>query len=381
MPEIMNPAQESGNEKRMEQMDIARGIGIILVVLGHNAACAKGTPYYSLIFSFHIPLFFFLSGHFHKRADQIGQEIPQRAKKLLVPYFLTGFLFIIYKACQTPADFYTRDVWQLLGGMVYGAGGSGTPVSFLYWPPVWFLTSLFLTQVSFSLLQPFAEKFKSRLVRLGFFAGFLILGVNNLHHWGNTYLHMGETRIILTATGLPWNLDLLPVTLFYYWLGGESRSLNLLKAGLSRSGGIPVLLLSAGLFCIYQLQHARVGNDAWLLDLNLRSYGHAILTTAGAILGILLILALSTGLEKYAPKGIRKALVLPGLQSLTILVFHYFFQEQAQQVLAKKFPQSPWITFSVSFVAGVVIPLLLYLLILQKIPWLRSVYGNQGTQR
>ena len=78
---------------RIEQMDIARGMGILLVVLGHNHVCASGTAIFLSIYSFHVPLFFFLSGLFHKRQVSLTKDICKRAKKLLLPYFATGLAF------------------------------------------------------------------------------------------------------------------------------------------------------------------------------------------------------------------------------------------------------------------------------------------------
>lgn len=46
---------------RENWVDIAKGIGIILVVMGH-ANCPE-IPH-GIIYSFHMPLFFFLSGLF-----------------------------------------------------------------------------------------------------------------------------------------------------------------------------------------------------------------------------------------------------------------------------------------------------------------------------
>ena len=43
--------------KRELWIDILRGIGILLVVLGHT-----NPPFKRIIYSFHIPLFFILSG-------------------------------------------------------------------------------------------------------------------------------------------------------------------------------------------------------------------------------------------------------------------------------------------------------------------------------
>ena len=65
---------------RIEQMDIARGMGILLVVLGHNHVCASGTAIFLSIYSFHIPLFFFLSGLFHKRQVSLTKDICKQPK-------------------------------------------------------------------------------------------------------------------------------------------------------------------------------------------------------------------------------------------------------------------------------------------------------------
>lgn len=47
-------------KKRIEWVDIAKGIAIMLMVIGHEVS--NGLVY-ALIFSFHMPLFFILSGY------------------------------------------------------------------------------------------------------------------------------------------------------------------------------------------------------------------------------------------------------------------------------------------------------------------------------
>ena len=46
-----------------------------------------------------------------------------------------------------------------------------------------------------------------------------MVGVWYLHTWGVTYFP--NTRILPNEIGLFWNLDLLPATIFFYWLGWE----------------------------------------------------------------------------------------------------------------------------------------------------------------
>lgn len=48
-------------KKRNEQIDVARGIAILLVILGHSFYSIEA-PLNKIILTFHMPLFFFLSG-------------------------------------------------------------------------------------------------------------------------------------------------------------------------------------------------------------------------------------------------------------------------------------------------------------------------------
>ena len=55
-------------KKRNEQIDVARGIAILLVILGHSFYSIED-PLNKIILSFHMPLFFFLSGIVAKIRD------------------------------------------------------------------------------------------------------------------------------------------------------------------------------------------------------------------------------------------------------------------------------------------------------------------------
>lgn len=56
-------------KKRNEQIDVARGIAILLVILGHSFYSIED-PLNKIILSFHMPLFFFLSGIVAKIRDK-----------------------------------------------------------------------------------------------------------------------------------------------------------------------------------------------------------------------------------------------------------------------------------------------------------------------
>lgn len=49
--------------QRNQRIDVIRGMAIMLVVLGHSGV---SEPLFQWIYSFHMPLFFFVSGIFFK---------------------------------------------------------------------------------------------------------------------------------------------------------------------------------------------------------------------------------------------------------------------------------------------------------------------------
>ena len=134
-------------KNRYTEIDIARGIGIFFVVLGHSikqtqiqAAWIRILTY--IIYSFHMPLFFCLSGfvsakilrmHKHERI----QYVSSRARRLLIPYFTIGLIYIPVKLKLSEAavkPFAVSDIWKLLIGQ-------NPDVS------LWFLYILFLIEL------------------------------------------------------------------------------------------------------------------------------------------------------------------------------------------------------------------------------------------
>lgn len=147
----MSDAEEK-KKNRYTEIDIARGIGILFVVLGHSikqtgvsAGWIRILTY--IIYSFHMPLFFCLSGFVSakilpmKRHER-GVYALSRARRLLVPYFVIGLLYIPLKLKMSASaikPFSVSDIWKLLIGQ-------NPDVS------LWFLYILFLIELICALL-------------------------------------------------------------------------------------------------------------------------------------------------------------------------------------------------------------------------------------
>ncbi len=78
--------QDSGY---IREMQIARGIGILLVSIGHSDPIMEVFPlFWKVIYSFHMPLFFFMSGFFSLRLVNRpwSTEVLPRTARLYIPY-------------------------------------------------------------------------------------------------------------------------------------------------------------------------------------------------------------------------------------------------------------------------------------------------------
>ncbi len=73
-------------DSRETVFDLLKGIGILFVIIGHSDI----GPLNAFINSFHMPLFFFITGYFLKKRS-ISQEIRLCVQRLLVPYLFTAF--------------------------------------------------------------------------------------------------------------------------------------------------------------------------------------------------------------------------------------------------------------------------------------------------
>ena len=82
-------------EQRVAWVDKLKAIGIISVVLGHIQS-----PFGFFIFSWHMPLFFFVSGFFISDKKSIKQFVKRDFARLMVPYFIFAILGFIFETLK-----------------------------------------------------------------------------------------------------------------------------------------------------------------------------------------------------------------------------------------------------------------------------------------
>lgn len=128
--------------KRIDYIDTAKGIATILVILGHLSVTPKIIV--NSLYTFHIPLFFLLSG-FVLNLDKFSSYklfILDKIKKIILPYFFLSFFtwLWIYGVRQFPLQI-TDSALRNLAGIFICA--KDTP----YYLTLWFIVSLFFAQL------------------------------------------------------------------------------------------------------------------------------------------------------------------------------------------------------------------------------------------
>ncbi len=190
---------------RIGFIDVAKAIGIVLVVVGHT----PGIPaaWVVMIYSFHMPLFFFVSGYLQPVSagrDDTSLGITRTARSLLVPYVVFFGVSLAYWL----ATRHLGDRASKFGGVGVGDAfvGLWTGVSndLFVNQALWFLPCLFVCTVVFRLLQRFATP--GRLL-----AGALVACSALL-----AFVHPLAQR-------WPWGLDILPVVLLFFAAGHGLR--------------------------------------------------------------------------------------------------------------------------------------------------------------
>ena len=81
---------------RKLNLDNLKGILIILVVLGHVVqsviADYQQNVLFRVIYSFHMPLFFFISGYLTCKSKPDSNMLIKRAKQLLIPFIVWALI-------------------------------------------------------------------------------------------------------------------------------------------------------------------------------------------------------------------------------------------------------------------------------------------------
>lgn len=246
--------------KRIEWIDLAKGIGIIFLIYGHIA-----DDYLTMwIYSFHIPLFFFISGYLFNPQKSAKEFFFSKCKGLLIPYIFLGLPMILPNLKYFSLGFLLEKF--IIQERMF---------------PLWYVASLFLQLVIAYII---INAIKMKWLQSFMFFGLAFMGVLFWRNGGKS---------------LPWNFDISLITLPFFYIGYEMKNMNTIFPIFDR--GVfyfvfPIFLLINIVGCL--ITYHILGDPQ--IDLFANNFGFEPLTYITAISGIMLVIMFSCKIRSKA---------------------------------------------------------------------------------
>lgn len=182
-----------GKTARLDFVDVAKGIAILLVLLGH--LLMGDTMLKKWIYAFHMPFFFIASGFFISEKS-FCEYATRRFYTLVIPYLVFAFFYCSLSLKTIPPILYSTNQSLRIGG------SNGM---------LWFLPTLFLALLCVHLLK---EKLRTHLW-LSVIALMVLVYIGNLL---NVLYHEVNFSFI-RKWGLPFGVDIVLIGSAFCYVG------------------------------------------------------------------------------------------------------------------------------------------------------------------
>lgn len=149
------------NMERDKSIDIAKGIAILLVVVGHSH-CVTGLAH-QIIYSFHMPLFFIFAGWFYKERG-ILDSIKKDFRRLIVPYLVFGGICAVKFSVTSAMRHDWQNIVDQFLGLMWATTNRDDNLIWGDMPStgiIWFLPALFWCKNIYNFIS---IKFTKRLL-------------------------------------------------------------------------------------------------------------------------------------------------------------------------------------------------------------------------
>ena len=247
---------------------MAKGYGIIAVLIGHMV---QGSVLGVFVYSFHLPLFFFLSGYLFKSSDKFTDFLKKKCRSILLPYFTLGILVVLcsafYPLIFRPYPFTKEQVYWALRDNIIGY------LTQYRYTTLWFLSVLF----GVNILMFFVCKIKNEIIQPIIV---VILFVASM-----LYYYYGGSELF-------WNIDVAFPALLFFWVGFAMRKYNIIEGKLSGASKLPLFAIGFLIVnIIFNILTITITGQG--LEMYRCSYAFVPFTIISAFAGIMFIVAVS----------------------------------------------------------------------------------------
>lgn len=291
----------TATKQRIEWLDIAKGIACLTVIIGHTIS--YDSPFRQLIFSFHMPLFFILSGYTF-RIKPWRELLHSSVRRLVIPYLCIYFIYHITMSLVTSDRISLTWAYQNIMTFLFASGTTVLPFGFAAVGMPWFLVSLFFCKLIFNAILRFGESHSDSRISTGLISAILALS----GYIVGAVLHFY----------LPFSLDISFVAVLFMWFGYIARTKELFFVDQSPRRFWFTFLVVISIWLV----SARFS----YLELAARRYDSVLLTLIAALSGTLMVCMLSSLVSKIKQSSFlglfRVFLNFVGRNSMSIFCTH-----------------------------------------------------------
>lgn len=160
---------------RLTYIDSVKGVGILLVIIGHIVPMNNALSVW--LYSFHIPLFFIICGILHSvknnQLSSFKELFIKKSKSLMYPYMTFSLITIIFW-------FLTGIIRRSFNGLL---SMSVLTITFLGYSSLWFLPCYFISELTFIYIMKKSSKMNCFFCILGISIITILSSIFNLSEY------------------------------------------------------------------------------------------------------------------------------------------------------------------------------------------------------
>lgn len=286
-------------KKRITWIDVLKGLGMILVMFAHASLPSEIRKY---IYTFHLPLFFCITGFLFstKKYDNVTQFLKAKFKSLLIPYFIFSlFNYVFYLVFSRFANTVAENKLKPFLGIFIGIRGTewtmcnGT---------LWFVLTLFVCEVLLYFIIRLTKNNNRKIIAVLIL--FAIVGC--LY---NKYI----------GIKLVWNIDVALIAITFVGMGYVIKKLDI----LNKIDKIIYFIIFMGLNLIFGSLNTEV-------NMFYSTYGNYLYFYLAAITGTIGIVIICKKIKK------SKILEFIGQNTFVYLAIHQYIIFNVLNKITKK---------------------------------------------
>lgn len=288
--------------ERNKNIDMVKGIGIILMIMGH-----AGAPFTKFIYLFHMGMFFVLSGicynsNYTNNLSDLKKLFIKRIKSLWIPYFFINELFLIMHNFFITIGICNYDKINLKSFFVQTIKTVFFSANEELAGATWFLRVLFLVNIIYALIEYLVKRINAN------YLDYIMATVSIIFLLIGYYFNINNLSLKL-------QLDAVFSVFVLFYIGVFFRKIDLLSK-IKKDVSFNILIMAICFLSLLII--GKLGEDISIAN---NKYSNPVLFVIATTLGLIMIYSISQILSKSSL--LLRMISYIGSNTMVIILWHF----------------------------------------------------------